>query len=289
MLLATCAEIPDGDDDEQLGVEALRAVGVDVAFGVWDDPGVDWSAPDLVVVRSAWDYARRHDGFLAWARSVPRLANPAHVIAWNTDKRYLGELAAVGVPVVPTRWYAPGDAPPVPDGPVVVKPTVSAGARDTRRHDDPAEATAHAAALLTAGRHVMVQPYVTSIDSAGETGVVFLCGVFSHAFGKGPLLTAGKRATSALFAEEEIAAREPSARELEVAEQVLEAAEMRGHATRSELLYARVDLVPGEEDEPLLLELELAEPSLFFAAGDGAAERWAVAVRTAALAAAARR
>ncbi len=289
VLLATCAEVPDGDDDERLGVEALRQAGVDVAFGVWDDPGIDWSAPDLVVVRSAWDYARRHDDFLAWARAVPRLANPAEVIAWNTDKRYLGELAAVGVPVVPTRWYAPGDPLPEPEGPVVVKPTISAGARDTRRHDEPAAAVAHAAELLAAGRTVMVQPYVDGVDAAGETGLVFVGGRFSHAFGKGALLTAGDRATSALFAEEQITAREPSTRELEVGEQVLDAAELRGPVARADLLYARVDLVPGPVGEPLLLELELAEPSLFLRAGHGAAERWAEAVRTAAVAASARR
>jgi glutathione synthase/RimK-type ligase-like ATP-grasp enzyme len=242
-----------------------------------------------VVVRSAWDYARRHDDFLAWARAVPRLANPAEVIAWNTDKRYLGELAAVGVPVVPTRWYAPGDPLPEPEGPVVVKPTISAGARDTRRHDEPAAATAHVEELLAAGRTAMVQPYVAAVDAAGETGLVFVAGRFSHAFGKGALLRAGDRATSALFAEEEITEREPSARELEVGEQVLEAAELRGPAPRSDLLYARVDLVPGNDGDPLLLELELAEPSLFFRAGHGAAQRWAEAVRTAAAATAARR
>jgi hypothetical protein len=289
ILLATCAEVPEGDDDEQLGVEAIRELGVEVAFAVWDDPGVDWSGPDLVVVRSAWDYARRHDEFVAWARGVPRLANPADVLVWNTDKRYLGELAAVGVPVVPTRWYAPGEPPPAPAGPVVVKPTVSAGSRDTRRHDDPGEAIGHTAELHAAGRTVMVQPYVTGVDSAGETGLVFVAGRFSHAFGKGALLTAGDQATGRLFAQEEITRREPSADELAVGEQVLDAAELRGPAARSDLLYARIDLVPGEDGEPLLLELELTEPSLFFAAGHDAAQRWAEAVRTAATAAAARR
>lgn len=127
----------------------------------------------------------------------------------------------------------------------------------------------------------MVQPYVAGVDCAGETGLVFVAGRFSHAFGKGALLTAGSAATSALFAEEEITARESSARELEVGDQVLDAAELRGPVRRSELLYARVDLVPGD-DGPMLLELELAEPSLFFAAGCGAAQRWADAVRTAA-------
>ncbi len=288
VLLATCAEVPDGDDDERLGVQALRAAGVDVAFGVWDDPTVDWAAADLVVVRSAWDYARRHDDFLAWAGQVPRLANNADLLAWNVDKRYLAELAGSGVPIVPTTWYEPGDPPDPPGGPVVVKPSISAGSRDTRRHDDPAAALAHARALLDDGRTVMVQPYVAGVDSAGETGLVFVAGRFSHGFRKGPLLTPGEHATDRLFAEEEITPREPSAAERAVGEQVLDALESLGRVRRDDLLYARVDLVPGE-GEPLLLELELAEPSLFFAAGAGAAQRWAAAVRTAADAAAARR
>ena len=289
VLLVTCAEVPAGDPDEQLGAEALRGLGVAVDFAVWDDPGVDWGAVDLAVVRSAWDYARRRDDFLAWAREVPRLANPAAVLAWNTDKRYLAELAAVGAPVVPTRWYAPGDPPPRPLGPVVVKPSVSAGARDTRRHDDPDAATLHASELLAAGRTVMVQPYVRAVDAAGETGLVFVSGQFSHAFGKGALLTAGERATSALFAEELISPRTPSSRERDVAEGVLDAAELRGPVPRSELLYARIDLVPGDDGEPLLLELELAEPSLFFGSAPGSARRWADAVRAAAAAAASTR
>jgi hypothetical protein len=270
-------------------VEALRRLGVAVDFAVWDDPAVDWSAADLTVVRSAWDYARRRDDFLAWARDVPRLANSAAVLAWNTDKRYLAELAAAGAPVVPTRWYAPGDQPPRLDGSVVVKPSVSAGARDTRRHDDPDAATQHASELLAAGRTVMVQPYIRAVDAAGETGLVFVSGRFSHAFGKGALLTAGDRATSALFAEEEISPRVPSQRELATADQVLDAAELRGPAPRSALLYARVDLVPGDDGEPLLLELELAEPSLFFGSAPGSARRWADAVRAAAAAAASTR
>jgi hypothetical protein len=109
VLLATCAEIPDGDEDERVGIAALRAAGVDAVPSVWDDPSVDWSAADLVVVRSTWDYARRHDEFLQWAGSVPQLANPAPMLEWNSDKTYLRTLAEAGLPVVPTTWYVPGD------------------------------------------------------------------------------------------------------------------------------------------------------------------------------------
>ena len=72
-------------------------------MGVLDDPDVDWSAADLVAVRSTWDYDGRLPEFLAWARSVgPTLLNGADLFAWNTDKSYLVTLGASGLPIVPT-------------------------------------------------------------------------------------------------------------------------------------------------------------------------------------------
>lgn len=279
MLLATCAEVPAGDDDEQVAIDALRTAGIDARPAVWDDPAVDWSAADLVVVRSTWDYNQRRAEFLAWARSVPRLANPADVLDWNSDKTYLRQLGDAGLPVVPTSWYEPGDKVHDHPGDLVVKPTVSAGAKDTRRHRDAASARAHAEQLLAAGRPVMVQPYVAGVDSAGETGLVWMADRFSHAFRKGALLAAGAEATGGLYAVEEIGARNPSPGEREAAERVLDALAALSPAGRDELLYARVDLVPDPSGEPLLLELELTEPSLWFAADASAAARWVDAVQ----------
>lgn len=278
VLLATCAEIPAGDEDEQLGFQALGELGFQVEFGVWDDPRVDWAAADLVVVRSAWDYARRRDEFLGWARSVPRLANPVEVLTWNSDKTYLQRLADAGVPVVPTTWYAPGDAPVAPDGESVVKPTISAGARDTGRHADPEAARGHAESLLDAGRAVMVQPYLHAIDTAGETGLVWMADRFSHGFRKGALLARGTAPAGGLFVREHIGARAVSAAEREVAERALDALAAVAPVDRGRLLYARVDLVPGPDGGPVLLELELTEPSLWFTADPKAPARWARAV-----------
>ncbi len=278
VLLATCAEVPEGDDDDRPATEALRAAGVEAVPAVWDDPSVDWTAADLVVVRSTWDYARRRDEFLAWARSVPRLANPAPVLDWNSDKTYLRQLADAGLPVVPTTWYQPGDEVAEPAGEVVVKPTVSAGARDTARHAAADGARRHARSLLDAGRAVMVQPYLAAVDTAGETGLVWMGDRFSHAFRKGALLTPGAEVTDELFLAESIGARQASAVELEVAERVLDALARLAPVPRDALLYARVDLVPGPDGDPVLLELELTEPSLWFVADPTAPARWARAV-----------
>jgi len=277
---ATCRELPDLAADEVAVREPLAALGISLEAVAWDDPGIDWSAFDLVVLRSTWDYIRRRDEFVAWARAVPRLANPADVVAWNTDKRYLRDLAAVGVPVIPTDWVGPADRWTPPDaGEWVIKPAVSGGSLDTGRYDatDPGHrelAGAHVARLQAAGRWVMVQPYLPAVDSEGETALLFLGGAFSHAVRKGPLLVGPDHGQDeGLFRLEEMTGREPSAAQLALARQALAA--VPGEPA---LLYARVDLIPGPDGSPLLIELELTEPSLFLDHAAGAAQRLATAI-----------
>ncbi|WBB80140.1 hypothetical protein O7606_01735 [Micromonospora sp. WMMD882] len=282
--LVTCGELPDLDPDDRLLRRPLAARGVTTEAVAWDAPGVDWAGYDLAVIRSTWDYATRRDEFVAWAATVPRLANPADVIAWNTDKRYLGELSAAGLPTVPTTWVAPGRpwAPPG-SGEYVVKPAVSAGSLDTGRYDlaDPEHrrlALAHLARLGAAGRLAMVQPYLSAVDTAGETALLYVIGpdgpTFSHAIRKGPMLTGPDQGVDGLYRTETIDRRAATPAQRAVAERVLAA--VPGGARR--LLYARVDLIPGAGGAPVLVELELTEPSLFLGHAEGAAERLADAI-----------
>jgi glutathione synthase/RimK-type ligase-like ATP-grasp enzyme len=272
---------------------ALDALGVQHRPAVWDDPDVDWAGFDLVVVRSTWDYTARRDEFLAWADavgSVTRLANPAPVLRWNTDKRYLGELAAAGVPVVPTTYLLAeehrGSVDPFDladhRGDLVVKPTVSAGSQDTARYTpaDARAAGAHARALLDAGRDVMVQPYLHRVDEVGETGMVVLSGELSHGFAKAALLRGGAADVDGLFAPEQITPRSPAPDEVELARLVLDAATTILGVGR--LLYARVDVLPDDDGGPRLLELELTEPSWFLEQSPGAADRAAACILAAA-------
>jgi hypothetical protein len=261
--LATCASFPEGDADDAGLPPALG--GAD--FLVWDDPAADWERYDLVVVRSTWDYQLRRDEFLAWAaRLGPRLVNPAPILAWNTDKRYLHQVAAAGLPVVETVLVEPGEPFAPPAGEYVVKPTVSAGSRDTARFDGGDGESVRAAALVQAihdsGRTAMVQPYIASVDARGETAMLYFDGRFSHAIHKGPLLQPGRPPTDEVFAPETIAAREATPAERAAADHIVAwVAQQFGAAPA----YARVDLVADRDGAPLLLELELTEPSLFFA------------------------
>ncbi len=290
--IATAAEFPDLDEDGPVLLAALAARDVVAEPAVWTDPDVDWSSYDLVVVRSTWDYHDHHAQFLDWAgrvEAVTRLANPADVLAWNTTKTYLRTLQEAGLPVVPTEWLDPGDVFVAPEvGEYVVKPAVSAGSRDTNRyvagnHDE--RATAHAQGLLGAGRTVMVQPYLTKVDTYGETALFFFAGAFSHAVRKGPLLTPAMELVAGAYAPETIEPREPTVAETDAAEQVLDALATVAPASREQLVYARVDLVPGQDGDPVLLELELAEPSMFLVqdgtGGVASAERFATAIRAA--------
>jgi glutathione synthase/RimK-type ligase-like ATP-grasp enzyme len=274
--LATCAELPAGDPDDA-GLPA--ALGAE--FVVWDDPAVDWERYALVVIRSTWDYQYARDAFVAWAHGLgSRLVNPSAIVAWNTDKRYLGELAEAGLPVVETAFLAPGAAFAAPARDYVVKPTVSAGSRDTARFAGGGAEAERAAALVDAihasGRTVMVQPYVASVDVRGETAMLFFGGAFSHAIHKAPLLRPGEAPTDHVFAPETIEPRLPSDAERGVADAVASWVQRSFGAAPA---YARVDLVEDEDGRPRVLELELTEPSLFFAHADGAEQRFAAAVR----------
>ncbi len=273
--LATCSLFPQLEEDDAPLVGLLAGLGVDATAVVWDS-GADWTAYDSVVIRDTWDYAPRRDAFVAWTAALPHVMNSAQVIAWNTDKRYLRELEAAGIPVVATTWLAPGDSVALPDAECVVKPVISAGAKDTERHTVATldAARAHAQRLLDAGRHVMVQRYVSSVDDAGETAVVHIDGAYSHAIRKGPVLTPGGQTVDGLFAGEHITARSVADDESDLAERVLKALP----AFPEPLLYSRIDIVRDDDGSPMVIEVELTEPSLFLGRGDGAAMRLAQAI-----------
>jgi glutathione synthase/RimK-type ligase-like ATP-grasp enzyme len=276
---ATCSAMPAGSVDDHAAAALLGA-----EFRVWDDPSVDWSAFDRVLLRSVWDYTRRLTEFLAWCEAVgpQRLRNAPGLVAFNADKRYLGELAA---PTVPTTFLAPGEALPASEGEVVIKPNVSAGARNTGRFEPGEVAAARALVerIQASGKVALVQPYLASVAEQGETALVFLGGELSHVLRKRPVLR-----------DRGIAPVAPG--ELEVAAAMLEddlveasnatpAQEALAHQVIAEIssrfgtpLYARVDLVASDDGAPILLELEAIEPALYLSTAPGSAELLAAAV-----------
>jgi hypothetical protein len=272
VLLATCEELPAGDEDAELLDRSLADCGVEGRWAVWNDASVDWSA-GLVVLRSTWDYTADRAAFLAWVDALPRVLNAPDVVHWNTDKTYLADLATAGVPIVATAFAAPGEAPEFAAGTdeFVVKPSVGAGSRGAGRFatERLAEARQHVGALHAAGRTAMVQPYLDEVDTAGETSLIYIDGRFSHAIRKGAMLPAGIAHPvhgHDLFVEERIEARDAQPAESAIGTATMAAVHARFGAAP---LYARVDLLPTP-DGPVLVELELTEPSLFLQHGAAA-------------------
>jgi len=266
--LATCSALPGLDPDNRLLLAPLRAAGYEPVPAVWDDPSRNWTEYTAVIIRSTWDYYKKPAEFLLWIAQLQnqrvKLFNPASVLKWNMNKRYLRELEGQGVPVIPTEWV---DSKDHDLGrilsrrgwkDVVIKPVISAGGYLTERINQ--STLPRGSELLKECLHsggAMIQPYLEPIVSQGEVSLLFIDGKFSHSVCKRPArgefrVQETHGGTSEL--------RNASREEIQISERVLSLAPDR-------TLYARVDWVPAPDSDGgtrLLGELEVLEPSLFF-------------------------
>jgi glutathione synthase/RimK-type ligase-like ATP-grasp enzyme len=261
------------DTDRAFHEAAFAAADVALDHHIWWDHTTPWHEYDLVVIRSPWDYVERFQEFRQWLQLVEGLGtlrNPAPIVAWNLDKTYLAELEAEGLAIVPTQ-FASSEAAIVKAlklwaGEVVVKPAISAGSRNTGRFasDDP-HALALALRILAEDTPVMIQPCIASVAASGETSAVLFNGEPSHALQKGPILALGGGYLDGEYREEvkvTVLTDQQAKIVRESAEIVARIAEEQ-FRIHSPLLYARVDLVTLDDGEPVVLEVELAEPTFF--------------------------
>ena len=207
----------------------------------------------------AWGYHFDHERWLqaceTWQRDAVPMANPARVLAWNSDKLYLSELAMRGVAVPYTRWtnrLTPQELAHVFEqtgaAELIVKPAVSGGAWKTRRVR-PGEAVDAAADAC-----MLIQPYLPTIESEGETSLLYFGGRLSHAVNKRPV--DGEFRVQEEFGGQYALLSPPPAGAVALAEQVLAAID-------APLLYARIDMVPDVDGRWLLMEAELIEPDFY--------------------------
>ena len=260
--LVTWEDLPDGAADDRPLFEALERRGRSVRFVAWNDETVDWTQVGVAVLRSTWNYHKQPEAFLAWLDAADfqtRLVNSAAVARWNLDKRYLRELAAKGVLVTPTEFAEPGDPRTLREiceirdwTDVVVKPAVSCAAHDTARFADRAidgEGDEHLAAI-SVSRIAMIQPYLNAVNYERERSLMFVAGEYSHAVLRTAFNPGGQHSEDPFDA---------SAAEIDFARETVATAEA---ILGEPFAYARVDLIPSDQG-PMLMELELVEPSLF--------------------------
>ncbi len=252
--------MPREDGDLPILVEGFAARGAHAKVVAWEDTSVAWQEFDGVLVRSTWNYLDHYAAFLHWLERVDaatRLLNPLKALRWNLHKRYLVELAYAGLAVVPTELVLRGVEPNWESlfarfGALVIKPAISAGSFGTVRvaSGDVAAARAHRA--LHESRDLLVQPFLESILTHGEENLVCFGGAYSHAIHKG--------ARWAGDAEQSGGRITPAPDMVVLASEVLAWVRQRGFGA---LTYARVDIARGLDGRPLLMELEIVEPSLF--------------------------
>ena len=275
------------DHDLDILTAALDAAHQKWQIVNWDDASIDWSQFSIAVLRSTWDYYARLDEFVAWVDLVSAqttLCNPAEIVRWNVDKRYLQEMSAHGIPVMATTFIAQliDITPELIAQDVIIKPVVSAGSNNTARHrNDAVAARAQLDHILSNGGVAMVQPYSPTIDSVGETGLVYLGGKFSHAFGKDAVFGEAEQVHNGVHVQEVITARTANPNEHLLGDSVMKFLINKFGVTP---LYARIDMVTNIDGVPEIMEVELTEPSLYLHLDAGSPERAATALANAAAA-----
>lgn len=276
--LISTEDLPHPVTETDLLVAALEARHIDAEIVSWLDASRDWSQPDLIVLRTPWDYFEKLDSFLHWLDSVAALTdvwNPPQIIKWNMHKRYLLELRGKQVPVIQTFLAQKDQHVTLTDQAVarsphglVIKPAISIGAIGAGRFASAnAEAQAHLDALVKQGA-ALVQPFVPEVQTAGEVSLIFFGGEYSHAVLKKPIV--GDYRVQAEYGGAVIS-YQPTDVELAVAQAAIDIVE-------ASIPYVRVDMVTTA-DGPQLMELELIEPELFFPYAEGSAERFAGVIK----------
>lgn len=273
VVLASCLHLPEPDFDSEPLERAIEARGMTVDVRGWDDPGARWDDARIVALRATWNYPEHPRAFAGWVAGVSKqttLLNGPDVVRWNVHKKYLLDLEAAGVPTTPTEVLPHGAADTLAEvlerrhwTDVVVKPAVSAASFKTmhvtpERH---AEGEAHLRSLL-ARRDVLIQPYLESVEGHGERALVWVDGELTHSVRKTPRWDGEDESVST-------EAMPISDAEAAVAHRAVEAAQRHG-----DLLYARIDVAPDSDGTPVVMELELIEPSLFFPQGPAALTRY---------------
>ncbi|MBL4689178.1 MAG: hypothetical protein JKY37_31590 [Nannocystaceae bacterium] len=251
--------------EDRLLAQALEVEGLSSERVDWARDTVDWSSYRAAVVRTTWDYFEKPDAFRAWvarASAATRLFNPPATILWNVDKRYLLELAAQGIAVAPMEILERGSRATIGEvmqnrgwHDVVLKPTVSGGGRHTYRVQRNTLGDHEViAAKLLAEESMLLQPFLRDIVARGEVTVVVIDGEPTHA-----LL---KRARDGEFRVQDD--HGGTLHEHQASEEELDLARRAIAVCSPTPLYGRVDMVRDEAGRPLVMELELIEPELWF-------------------------
>ena len=251
------------DNETKYLTNALKDRGIESKVEAWDDPEVDWGKSCLTINRTTSTYALKPNAFLEWAQrveTVTTLWNSRKVIEWNYHKGYLLELQKADVSIPPTVLVKQDTKEPISYylenknwDEIIIKPAITAGSLGLKRiKSDSPEAETHLQSLIQSGYtqvipnageytipkgDALIQQYLPEIITAGEASLIYFGGEYS-------LWGAN------------IEAYEASAIERQVADAALD-------IVGESIEYARIDMLMTK-DGPVIIEVELIDPWLFF-------------------------
>ena len=265
--------------EDRLLLEALERKHFKVNRKSWDDKSFDWSSTKFVIFRTTWDYFERFHEFNKWLKGVQNktgLINPRELILWNIDKHYLNDLEKKGIPIPPTIFIENNDSRSLTEiakstswKKFILKPVVSGGAYNTfMLEKKDLEEHEHIFRKLIEKEAMMLQEFQENIFEMGEVSLMIFGGKYSHAV--------LKKAKQGDFRVQDdfggtLHDYEPKQKEIDIAEACILACPQLP-------LYARVDIMWDNNKEPIIGELEMIEPELWFRRNDNSADKLADAI-----------
>lgn len=239
---------------------ALQARGMELVEIDWRAPLETFADTPLVMIGTPWDYQDDEAAFLAKLDALEadgkQVCNPAALVRWNARKTYLRDLSERGVATIPTIWLDRAEASDIERAmakfgcdTVVAKRQIGAGAEGQSIHRRNALDSSWAME-----QPVMLQPFLEEIMREGECSFLFFDGGFSHALVK--RAAAGDYRVQSIYGGTEEMLHPPEG-DIAAAQAVVDAVPFETP------LYARIDMVRGENGTLLLMEAEMIEPYLY--------------------------
>ena len=244
------------------GVEKLNLITIKKD---WNDTNFNWSSTKSAIFRSTWDYFDQFSNFRNWLELVKEqcyLINPYEQINWNLDKHYLLDLQKLDLPIVESVFVSKKTQLNLETisksknwKDIVIKPTISGAARHTYHlKNDEIKKFQDKWLSLTNNEDFMVQEFQKNILSTGEIAVMLFGGEYSH--------SVLKKAKKGDFRVQDdfggsVEIINPSLEIIELAEKTVK-------SLKTMPLYARVDIIFDNGSNPVISELELIEPELWF-------------------------
>lgn len=252
-------------NEDGLVIDALKNLNIRVTKKDWNDSNFDWSTTKTAIFRSTWDYFDQFSTFRNWLDLVKDqcyLINPYQQINWNLDKHYLIDLQKLDLPIVESVFVSKktnlnletiSKSKNWKD--IVIKPTISGAARHTYLlKNDEIKNFQEKWLSLTSMEDFMVQEFQNNILSSGEIAVMLFGGKYSH--------SVLKKAKKGDFRVQDDFGG--SVEKINPSLEIIQLAEKTIKSLKTIPIYARVDIIFDNNNRPVISELELIEPELWF-------------------------